>query len=60
MHDLRFLTTSALVRLYHRACERMTRGDGYQPFGYDARTLWLTCPGYMEILTGIKSELLRR
>ena len=34
-----------LERLYRKLFESVTRYDGYQPFGYDWRTLWITRPG---------------
>jgi len=59
-YDLRSLTTNQLLRLYHRAWERMTDGDGYQAFGYDAPTLWMTHPGWMCVLHCIRLEVCRR
>ena len=33
-------------RWYRRLFERLTRGDGYQPFGYDLRTMEINHPGF--------------
>lgn len=41
------------ARLYNKAFNRMTRGDGYQPFGYDAPTLRLTRPAWFATLRSI-------
>lgn len=60
MHDVRTLSTSNLCRLLYRVWDRMTAGDGYQPFGYDRRTLAITCPGWLAILDSVNSELNRR
>jgi hypothetical protein len=54
------MTDDQLVRLYRRAWERMTRGDGYQPFGYDHRTLWLTRPSWMRHIDAMRTEIRRR
>lgn len=59
-YDLRSLTDTQLVRLHRRAWDRMTAGDGYQPFGYDAHTLWITSPGWMEVIAACKTEATRR
>jgi hypothetical protein len=54
------MTDDQLVRLYVRTRERMTRGDGYQTFGYDSVTLGLTSPSWMRhieaVLYGIVSR----
>jgi hypothetical protein len=54
------MTDDQLVRLYVRSWERMTQGDGYQPFGYDSRTLWLTRPSWMRHIDAIRAEVHRR
>lgn len=54
------LTDKQLIRLFCRVWQRMTAGDGYQPFGYDAVTLWATNPGWMAIIAEIKAEAKRR
>lgn len=40
------MTRKQVDRAYRRLWDRITRGDGYQPFGYDAPTLRMTHPGY--------------
>lgn len=60
MFDLRILSTQNLARLYNRVWERATRGDGYQPFGYDWSTMCAVHPGYADILLACKLEALRR
>ncbi len=50
------LTVEQLARLWNRCWERMTRGDGSQPWGYDAPTLWLTKPVWMKHLNAIWRE----
>ncbi len=57
---LKSYTMKQLERLYLRCWDRMTRGDGYQPFGYDLTTLWAVHPGWMEIITACKNEYKRR
>ena len=47
------LTVNQLYRLYCKAWERMTRGDGYQPFGYDRVTLQMTRPEWLAVLDAI-------
>jgi hypothetical protein len=59
-YDLRTITTAGLVRLYRRAWERMTAGDGYQPYGYDRPTLAATVPGWLAVLDAIRAEASRR
>lgn len=48
------LSLKQLQRLYRIAYARMSAGDGYQPFGYDWRTLWMTKPGWAKILQDIE------
>lgn len=47
------LTPVQSARLYNKAFKRMSRGDGYQPFGYDSITLRLTRPAWFETLQSI-------
>jgi hypothetical protein len=54
------MTDQQLVPLYLRLWERMTRGDGYQPFGYDSVTLRLTRPSWMRYIDAIRAEVYRR
>ena len=59
-YDLRQLTTAALARLNRRAWDRMTAGDGYQPYGYDRPTLAITRPGWLALIEAIRAEYWRR
>ena len=47
------MTRKQLYRLYCQAWERMTRYDGYQPFGYDRRTLAITSPSWLRLIDAI-------
>ena len=58
--DLRQLTATQIVRLWDTTWKRMTKGDGYQPFGYDWITLKITHPGFYDILMACRWEMLRR
>lgn len=49
-----------LLRLERKCWERMTAGDGYQPFGYDERTLRIAKPRWLDTLTTIRDELRKR
>lgn len=49
-------TITQLNRLYGNVWHRMTRGDGYQPWGYDYTTLWAVHPGWMTIIDAIRTE----
>jgi len=40
-------------RLYRRAYYRMSIGDGYQPWGHDWITMWMTKPGWYVTLRDI-------
>jgi len=40
------MTRKQIARAYRKLWERITQGDGYQPFGYDAPTLAITHPGF--------------
>lgn len=59
-YDLRQLTNSQLDRLVSNVWHRMTAGDGYQPFGWDAISLRLTKPGWWEAYNAILLEVVRR
>jgi hypothetical protein len=54
------LTNAQLSRLYLRCWERMTRGDGYQRYGYDWPTLHLTRPSWMRHIEPMRAEITRR
>lgn len=41
------------ARLYNKMFRRMSRGDGYQPFGYDMPTMWSTHPGWAVALVAV-------
>ena len=40
------MTRKQIERWYVKLWDHITRGDGYQPFGYDMRTLDITHPGF--------------
>ena len=40
-------TKKQVYRWYCQLWEHTTRYDGYQPFGYDERTLRITRPGFL-------------
>lgn len=48
-------TVTQLERLYRKAWDRMTEGNGYQPWGYDAVTIRLTSPGWYRTLKAISN-----
>ncbi len=39
-------STTQLERRYARLYDKVTRGSGYQPFGYDRRTIEIYHPGF--------------
>jgi len=49
------MTQTQIDRLYRRAWERMTRYDGYQPWGYDWTTIRITSPGWYRTLRQIRA-----
>jgi len=57
--DLSAYSAQQLWRLKCNLWERMTRGDGYQPFGYDRRTLLTTEPGFMRAIDSVNLHGLR-
>jgi len=48
------MTLNQLDRLYRNLWDRHTRYDGYQPFGYDWETVWITAPERFNIFMLIK------
>ncbi len=50
MEFLKTMNTTQLERLYRKLWERMTRYDGYQPFGYDWPTVRIVYPGFYAAL----------
>lgn len=52
-YRLRWMPKKFLGRLLSKAIERMKRGDGYQPFGYDFRTLNITKPTWANLINQI-------
>ena len=42
------MTRKQVERAYGKLWDKMTEGDGYQPFGHDIRTLNMTHPGFVE------------
>ena len=51
------LTDGELRRMEKRVWDKMTEGDGYQPFGYDAPTLRITNPVEFAVLLAIREEM---
>lgn len=53
------LNLTQLNRLAIKLWAKITKGQGYQPFGYDWPTLWATQPerarAYTEVLMAVKS-----
>ena len=47
------LTRERLRRLHAAAWDRMARGDGYQPWGYDRPTLQITRPDWLKTIDAI-------
>ena len=54
---LNSLTNTQLERLYNRIYERYTRGNGYQPWGYDWPTLRVLCPHFYAVMRYINDLL---
>jgi len=54
------MTDKQLYNVANKVWDKMTEGDGYQPFGYDRPTLLATCPEYMEVLDAIEKEIQSR
>jgi hypothetical protein len=57
--DLSAFSAQQLWRLKCNLWERMTRDDGYQPFGYDSSTLWAVHPGFMQAIASVNLHGLR-
>lgn len=55
-YDLRPLSLERLNRLYTLAHSRMSRGSGYQPFGFDWPTIRAVHPGWYSLLSSILLE----
>lgn len=53
---LSYLTDRELQRLKDRIWEDMTAGDGYQAFGYDARTMRINHPIEWPLFCAINQE----
>ena len=61
--QLAHLKHTQTFRLYNRAYERMARGDGYQPWGFDWPTIRLTKPGWyraLKIIIATHNEAARK
>jgi hypothetical protein len=54
---LKTLDYNQLHRFHCRVWERMTRNDGYQPYGYDWPTVRASYPGWYVILKAVRSAL---
>lgn len=48
------MTKVQIERIARKLWERATEGDGYQMFGYDERTMWLTKPDFMRDLQRLR------
>lgn len=51
------LTDTQKERLYRRLFERMKRGDGYQPYGWDWVTMKTTKPGFYTAMRAVWATL---
>lgn len=51
------MTPTQVHRIYRKLWAHITQGDGYQPFGYDARTLRLTHPGFFSAVARLQAML---
>ena len=54
------MTLAQLDRLYDKLYKRMTYGMGYQPYGYDMRTLWMTNPELAHAMTMVLHAIEKR
>ena len=54
------LSNRQVSRLSYKVLEKLNEGMGYQPFGMDARTMWLVKPELMDCLTKLNDEVKRR
>ena len=52
------MTRKQALRAYRKLWESVTRYDGYQPFGYDNRTLAITCPGFFPARDRLRAAFL--
>lgn len=50
------MTRAQVERAYRQLWERITRGDGYQPFGYDRATMAMTHPGFFPAVARLRAE----
>ena len=52
------MTKTQVERAYLTLWDKITRGDGYQPFGYDLVTLEACHPGFTEARDRLREEWL--
>jgi hypothetical protein len=53
---LSLLTDTQLMNMESKVWNKMTEGDGYQPYGYDDNTLKLTNPVQYRALLQVRKE----
>ena len=42
------MTNKQIIRAYRKLWESVTKLDGYQPWGYDMRTMAIVHPGFIK------------
>ena len=57
---LELMTDTQLATMQHKVWKKMTGGDGYQPFGYDSRTMNICHPVDFPVYREITEELRKR
>lgn len=57
---LSLLTDTQLLRMESKVWFEMTKGSGYQPFGYDHATMRITHPEEYAALMAVQKELKKR
>lgn len=57
---LELMTNTQLINMQHKVWKKMTGGDGYQPFGYDSRTMNICHPVDYPVYQEITEELKKR
>jgi hypothetical protein len=51
------MTDTQIRRAMGKLWDKMIEGDGYQPWGYDLRTLKITKPEYVKAMYRLKAML---
>jgi hypothetical protein len=54
------LNNTQLERIYRKLWDRVRYGQGYQPFGFDMATLWVTRPQLAQSIADVLAEAKRR